>query len=306
MANSKYTIIITLLALSLSACTMPSNTQESEGAGAVLTAAAQTVEANLTQSANPTATLLPPTDTPVPLPSATLVAPQPTNTLLVVPTSTQDCDQAQFIKDVNIPDGTKFTKNESFVKTWRLKNVGTCTWSGYSLVFDTGDAMGGAASLPIGTVAPGQEVDISVALKAPDTDGSYKGYWRIKNSAGVLIPVQKGYQGKSFFVEIQVGELDNNSQFAVTGVTMSVSGACGNFQITANITTNAPGAVTYKWKRSDNATDTANHPDLIFDVAGTKSVSTTWSVSASGSHWMDIYIDDPNHQQFGRANFNCP
>jgi hypothetical protein len=58
--------------------------------------------------------------------------------------------------------------------------------------------------------------------------------------------------------------------------------------------------------RSDGATDTEIHPDLVFDSAGTKSVTTTWSTTASGSKWMDIYIDKPNHQQFGRASFSCP
>jgi hypothetical protein len=37
-----------------------------------------------------------------------------------------------------------------------------------------------------------------------------------------------------------------------------------------------------------------------------QSVSTDWSASAPGAKWMDIYIDAPNHQQFGRANFSCP
>jgi hypothetical protein len=104
-------------------------------------------------------------------------------------------------------------------------------------------------------------------------------------------------------VEIKVG---GSGAFAVTGVTLSVSGSCGNFQIKADIKTNAAGTVTYQWIRSDGATDTEVHPDLVFDSAGTKSVTTTWSTTASGAKWMDIYIDKPNHQQFGRANFSCP
>jgi hypothetical protein len=71
-------------------------------------------------------------------------------------------------------------------------------------VFDAGDVMGGPASVPIGTVSPGQEVNVSVDLKSPGTDGTYTGYWRIKNSSGVLLPVSGGYQSKSFFVEIKV------------------------------------------------------------------------------------------------------
>jgi hypothetical protein len=35
--------------------------------------------------------------------------------------------------------------------------------------------------------------------------GTVRSYWRIRNTSGVLLPVQNGYQGKSFFVEIKVG-----------------------------------------------------------------------------------------------------
>jgi hypothetical protein len=48
-------------------------------------------------------------------------------------------------------------------------------------------------------------VDISVDLIAPATPGSYRGYWRIRNADGVLLPISNGYQGKSFFVDIKVG-----------------------------------------------------------------------------------------------------
>ena len=192
------------LALVLGACNLPSDQKEDDpkNADTVLTAAAQTVEANLTQSAllNPPTVPVIPTST-IAIPSATVVVPTST---VPAATDTPICDLAQFIKDVNIPDGTEFKPNDTFTKTWRLKNIGVCTWSGYSLVFDSGDAMGGSATTPIGSVATNQEIEVSVNLKAPATDGSYRGYWRIKNSAGVLIPISGGYQSKSFFVDIKV------------------------------------------------------------------------------------------------------
>jgi hypothetical protein len=64
--------------------------------------------------------------------------------------------------------------------------------------------MNGSSPTAIGTVTPGQEVDISVTLTAPATAGSYRGYWRIRSASGVLIPVLGGTQGKSFFVDIEV------------------------------------------------------------------------------------------------------
>jgi hypothetical protein len=47
-------------------------------------------------------------------------------------------------------------------------------------------------------------VNVSLVLKSPGSDGTYTGYWRIKNASGVLLPVAGGYQNKSFFVEIKV------------------------------------------------------------------------------------------------------
>jgi hypothetical protein len=64
--------------------------------------------------------------------------------------------------------------------------------------------MNGASPTAIGAVSPGQEVDITVTLTAPAVAGSYRGFWRIRNASGVLIPVLGGTQGKSFFVDIKV------------------------------------------------------------------------------------------------------
>lgn len=297
--------IFTLVIFVLSACNLPSSSPATEDPNVIFTQAALTVEAQLNQVAFDTPTLPPPqpTNTPLAFPTATIGV---VATLPSPSTATQVCDQATFIKDVTIPDGTIFTPNQAFTKTWRLKNTGTCTWSGYTLVFDSGDAMSGISPIAIGTVSPGQEADLSADLKAPATNGSYRGYWRIRNATGVLLPVLNGNQGKSFFVDIKVDDGTSGGPFSVTGVTMSVSGSCGNFTITANVNANGAGSVTYKWIRSDGATDTNTHDPIVFTAAGTQSVSTTWAVSANGSFWMDIYIDAPNHQQFGRASFSCP
>ncbi|MCC6298397.1 MAG: hypothetical protein IT314_03810 [Anaerolineales bacterium] len=291
--------------LILSGCNLPSNAPATEAPDAIQTNAALTVESLLNQSTpfnTPTLPSAPPTNTVVAPPTVAL----PTATSQPLPSATPNCDLAQFVKDVTIPDGSNFNAGDHFTKTWRLKNIGTCTWTGYALVFDSGDAMSGASPISIGTVASGQEVDVSVNLTAPSSNGTYRGYWRIRNASGVLIPVQGGaQQNKSFYVEIKVGG-SSGGPFAVSSVAMSVSGSCGNFTITANVTANGAGNVTYKWIRSDGAIDGAAHPPIVFASAGSQSVSTTWSVSASGSFWMDIYIDAPNHQQFGRANFSCP
>ncbi|MCJ7432684.1 MAG: NBR1-Ig-like domain-containing protein, partial [Anaerolineales bacterium] len=130
------------------------------------------------------------------------------NTLSImgtVPPPPADCERAQFIADVTVPDGTTFAPATPFLKTWRLKNVGTCTWTtGYALIFDTGEKMGGLDSVPMPTnVAPGQTVNVSVNLTAPNAGGTYRGYWKFKNSVGAVFGI--GSAGtKSFWVEIRV------------------------------------------------------------------------------------------------------
>ncbi|MCE7918335.1 MAG: hypothetical protein DCC59_14465 [Chloroflexi bacterium] len=114
------------------------------------------------------------------------------------------CDRAQFIADVTVPDGTSFAPGIGFSKTWRLKNVGSCTWTNYSIMFDSGERMGGPESALIpASVAPGQTVDITLQLTSPTTAGTYRGYWKLKSSTGA--PFGIGSAGtKSFWVEIKV------------------------------------------------------------------------------------------------------
>ncbi len=115
------------------------------------------------------------------------------------------CDQAQFVSDLTAPDGTTFAPGTAFTKTWRLKNIGTCTWTtAYHLVWVGGDAIGGPASLllPV-SVAPGKMLDISVKLVAPATSGDYKGLWMLRNASNVQFGI--GASGTDpFWVNISV------------------------------------------------------------------------------------------------------
>jgi len=146
-----------------------------------------------------------PTYTPTPTFTGTPPTPTPTGSATRTPTpGPAACDRAQFISDVTVPDGTTFQPNTNFSKTWRLKNIGTCTWTNYSLIFDSGEKMSGPDSALISTsVAPNQTVDISINLTAPAGGGTYRGYWKLKNNTGV--PFGIGSAGtKSFWVEIKV------------------------------------------------------------------------------------------------------
>ena len=198
------------LFLLVPACTLQAKSDEPRlDRSANFTQAAQTLDAQLTLAAAgafPTATRL-----------STQVG---TSIPVITPTSPGDppaqqtsasgitCDRGMFIEDVSIPDGTNFTPGETFVKTWRIENSGSCTWTPeYAVVFDSGDAMSGPASFPLtsSSVAPGENVEISINLTAPQTPGNYRGDWKLRNAAGQTFGL--GTQGiASFWVVINVVE----------------------------------------------------------------------------------------------------
>ncbi len=243
----------------LAACNLPSNAPATEDPNAVFTAAALTVQAMSTQ-ATPfnTPTLAPPlaTNTAVSFPTLAL----PTSTVSVPPTAS--CDLAQFVKDISIPDGSVYAPGATFTKTWRLKNVGTCTWSGYSLVFDSGDSMSGTSPTPIGTVSQNQEIDLSVNLTAPSTNGSYRGYWRIRNASGVLIPVLGGTQGQSFFVDIKVAVASSGLDLHTRATDASWVGSGGNITF-GGADTDTNGFAKY---RNNQKLEDGSSPAKILEI----------------------------------------
>ena len=161
-----------------------------------------TLQFLVTQAA-PTQTLVPPpTQVVVPPPTNT---PLPTMTLVPTATPVSYCDWAFFVKDVTVPDDSLMGPGETFVKTWRIKNRGTCAWTpDYMLVFNSGSAMGGTTSVRLpGYVAPGQTADVSVTLTAPLEPGDYAGYWMLRNPSGALFGAGD-HANKPLFVDIEV------------------------------------------------------------------------------------------------------
>jgi len=132
---------------------------------------------------------------PPPEPVPTEPSPAPTCT-----------DRASFVSDVTIPDNTYLSPGQSFVKTWRLRNSGTCTWTtDYALVSAGGHSLGAPSSVPLPeAVAPGGTVDLSVTLTAPTANGAYEGKWQLRNAEGSLFGTGADADG-AFWVRIIVG-----------------------------------------------------------------------------------------------------
>src|SRR6185295_16557395 len=78
------------------------------------------------------------------LPEPTL--PQPTETS--APTTEAACtNDAKFVDDLTVPDGTHILLGQTFSKKWSVQNSGTCDWGpDYRLVLVSGDASARQAS----------------------------------------------------------------------------------------------------------------------------------------------------------------
>jgi hypothetical protein len=123
--------------------------------------------------------------------TSTSTIPQPTVTITNSPSGCSN--QAAFVADVTIPDETILEPGASFVKTWRLKNTGNCTWtSDFKLVFLSGDAMGALASAKLtnASVPPNANLNVTVALKAPETPGNYQGYFKMRAPDGSVFGIE--------------------------------------------------------------------------------------------------------------------
>ena len=179
-------------ALFMNACAPTAAPASTPDVSAIYTSAAYTVIAEFTLTAvSFTATPLPPTETPtLELPTATATQGFTSDpTLAALGTPVALCDDYAFTLttvDVTIPDGTAMAAGQDFVKTWKIKNIGICTWgTGYSLIYSYGEKMSGKPVPLSVNVAPGEEVDVSVNLRAPSKPGNYFGAWQMVNPKGI-------------------------------------------------------------------------------------------------------------------------
>ncbi len=202
---TKIIIICICLSLLLTACgngEAPTEAPTLDATALNKTAISQADEdRNKTQQAAPSMTVtLTSTWTPVP----TLDRTRPSG---ATPTAEKSCNQAAAGHpiDVTIPDGTILAPGESFSKTWRLENVGSCSWSlAYTVVFFSGNSMNAIQTQPlIGEVDPNQAVDLTVDMEAPQKEGVYQSNWMLSDPNGNLFGI--GPNGDApFWVSIEV------------------------------------------------------------------------------------------------------
>jgi Ig-like domain from next to BRCA1 gene len=342
------TLTLLIIPIALVGCGSKTTATPTTNPDLIYTAAAQTADVRLTQifQSTPSATTAPPTPTldltqtaaaqtdsaMLTQMAAVTLTPQTTAVTTVVSTATTvpsgpAGDRAVFVSDVTIPDGTVLAPGATFVKTWKLQNGGTTTWTtGYTLGFISGDQMGTITSMPLAqSVAPGQQVDVSVSMVAPNNTGKYQGYWKMKNAAGqlfndpvyVLINVGSGgvspTTAPSTPGATAVPTATGTSGNPISSLSMSVDegtylGQCPHtFTFAATFTLSQGATLTYGLQASSDT------PGFQFSLpsdqtstfgAGTYTLSFPLTFTSSGTGWVRFHVSAPVETNSNQASFN--
>ncbi len=151
-------------------------------------------------SATPTGLVAPPTATapagatpePAATPSATATAVPPTVTS--TPTEVPCVYGSAFVEDLTFDDQNmtappQMIPGMTFDKTWRMRNSGNCPWQpDFALFYVSGnrpEASMNGRPVPVGRVVmPGETVDLTAGLIAPNTYGVFQGFWQLRNNVG--------------------------------------------------------------------------------------------------------------------------
>jgi hypothetical protein len=130
-----------------------------------------------------------------------------TRPLIQSPTAEIPCNisSAGSPLDITIPDGTVMSPGQAFSKTWRLENVGSCTWTRlYSVTFFSGNPLNAFQThYLLSEIPPGQVIDITVDMVAPEEPGTYQSNWMLVDPNGDLFGI--GPNGDApFWARIEV------------------------------------------------------------------------------------------------------
>lgn len=103
-----------------------------------------------------------------------------------VPQNQSDCvNEAVFEEDVTVPDRTAVERGETFLKIWRVRNAGTCTWTpAYQIVYAQGNPLSWQP-LPLTTVVePDAVIEVGISVLSPEVPGIYQTWFQLADTHG--------------------------------------------------------------------------------------------------------------------------
>jgi len=110
--------------------------------------------------------------------------------------------RAEFVRDVNYPDGTVVASGDSFVKQWEFSNpAGAPEWpEGTKLIYFKGnkEMIGDAVEFAITRAAPGEKTILSVPMQIPKS-GRCKIKFRLADAKGNIF-------GDKCWAELSIGQ----------------------------------------------------------------------------------------------------
>ncbi len=198
--------------------------------------------------------------------------------------------RASYVADVTIPDDSELAPGADFVKTWRIRNSGTCSWeAGTQLIYTSGELLGAPAAVSVPATAPNTPVDVSVTMKAPLTPGTYRSNWQLRAPDGTQF-------GSLFFVQIVV---PGASTPTVTPTSPATAAPPTNFTgaVTADCT-----RVTFAW--TDGTGETAYRlegPGLNQNLAADV-ISYEWNSPPTGSSTIVLIALAGDGSEIGRVS----
>jgi hypothetical protein len=96
-------------------------------------------------------------------------------------------DEATFVRDVTVPDGSTVRAGERFVKVWELRNSGTVAWRGRYLMRlpgKDGEPCRTPDRVPVPATEPGSTAQVSVVVDGPIRPTRCKVYWKLVDEQG--------------------------------------------------------------------------------------------------------------------------
>ena len=125
---------------------------------------------------------------------------------------------------------------QTFTKTWKVQNTGSCPWdTGFKFSYTGGEQMSGANFALPSPVAPNASLDISIAMIAPAKTGTLRGNWRMSTGGGQFF-------GDEVYVQIVVGGTTGTATTgtAATATPATASATPSPTPVTPSPTTGSP------------------------------------------------------------------
>jgi hypothetical protein len=92
--------------------------------------------------------------------------------------------RAKLLKECSLVENIEVRASQTLVKTWQLQNTGAIAWpTGTKLLYVRGD-LPFENSFPVDAANPGAVVEVSAAVRTPQTAGKFRSVFRLVDATG--------------------------------------------------------------------------------------------------------------------------